>query len=82
MVLCNTCKLVVSVTTTIHGREAGNNHIVSNDPTSLVVNWKDDCHLHSVKRVGFKAELLHLHPIRPAHRHPGHASYRRVLNLE
>jgi hypothetical protein len=51
-VLCNTCKVVASVTK--HRKEAGNNHIVSNDPSSLVVKRKDDCHLLSVKGVGFK----------------------------
>jgi hypothetical protein len=54
-VVCNTCKVVVSVTSTIHRKEAGNNHIVSNDSSSLVVNRKDDCHLLSVERVEFKA---------------------------
>lgn len=54
-VVCNTCKVVVSVTSTKHRKEAGNNHVVSNDSTSLVVNRKDDCHLLSVKRVAFKA---------------------------
>lgn len=54
-VLCNTCKVLVSVTSKRYRKEAGNNHIVSNDSGSLVVNRKDDCHLLSVKRVGFKA---------------------------
>ena len=77
-VLCNTCRVV----RTGRGHEEGNNYIVSNDSSALVVKRKDDCHLLSVKRVWFKAEILHLHPIHPVHRHPSHASYRRVLNLE
>jgi hypothetical protein len=30
---------------------AGNNHIVGNDSSTLVVDRKDDCHPLSVKRV-------------------------------
>jgi hypothetical protein len=54
-VVCNTCKVVVSVTSTKHRKEVGNNHIVSNDSSNLVVKRKDDCHLLSVKWVGFNA---------------------------
>jgi len=57
-VSCNTSKGVVSVISTRYTKKVGNNHIVGNDSSSLVVDGKDDCHPLSVKKVGFKAELL------------------------